>query len=106
MLRSMGNRHHWQSIGSVVRDLVARLRLNESAGASGEDDAPARCPAAQVNSASQRHGQGIETGLRARQADEAGMKVRPSGGIHYRWGSADRLRVSSNDGGALSDGGG
>ena len=30
------------------------------------------------------------------------MKVRPSGGIHYRWGSADRLRVSSNDGGALS----
>ena len=103
MLRSMGNRHHWQLIGSVVRDLVARMRLNESAGAPGENDAPARFPAARVNSASQRHGQGCESRCRAGQAHKARMNVRPSGGIQYRWGSADRLRVSSNDGGALSD---
>ena len=105
MLRSMGNRHHWQPLGGVVRYLIARLRLNESAGASGEDDAPARFPAAQEEGVSRRHGQGCENGCRAGQADEAGMKVRPSGGIHYRWGSVARPRIAI-DGGALSDGGG
>ena len=92
MLRSMGRQNHWQPLGAVVRDLVARMRLNESA--------------ATPQGKSQRHGQDVENGCRAGQGHEAGMKVRPSGGIHYRWGSADRLRVSSNDGGALTDGGG